>query len=184
MTRHPKAAGIASASVFVAGIALAAVGTLEGVLYTQAQVMRSPDVIDYLGPAFVEGLRLAFAQFVPIAVGVFVSLWGIAPIRGTERLGGAILRSLLAVVIAVVLASLIAAIRIVADNQLSLNPGPGVEVDSRIYVLIAGSVVHSVWVAIAASAGLILAAGLGMWGWLRNSLVEPVETTERDPAAS
>jgi len=176
MTRHLKPAGIASASVFVAGIALAAVGTLEGVLYTQAQVMRSTDVLDYLGPAFVEGLRLAFAQFVPLAIGVFASLWGIVPIRGTERLGGAILKSVLAAVIAVVLATLIAAIRIIADNQLSLNPPPGVEVDSRVYALVAGSIVHSAWIAIAASAGLVMAAGLGMWGWLRRPLVEPVET--------
>jgi hypothetical protein len=160
--------------VFVAGIAFAAVGTLEAVLYMQAQTLQSPDVFDYASPAFGEGLRQAFAQYVPIAIGVFASLWGIAPIRGTERLAGAILKSVVALAVAVVLATIVAGIRIVADNQLALNPPEGVPVDSRIYVLIAGSIANSAWVALSASAGFILAAGLGMWGWLRHSLVEPL----------
>lgn len=111
---------------------------------------------------------LALWRLVPLALGAFLSFWLIAPLRPELRVGGVIGRSFVAVLIALVLVVIVTLIRLIADNQSSLNPSAGDPVDTRLYLLIGGTVVHDAWVTLSTTFLLVVATGLGAWGWMRD----------------
>ena len=174
--RHPEAAAIAAVSFLVVAVVVGVASGVIGVVYMQGQTLQSLDGFEYALPAFGQALPRILGMMLPVAVALFLSFWLIAPLRPELGLGAAIGRTLLALLIGLVLAVIIQAVMVIADNQLSLNPGPGQEVDDRIYLLIGGGLLNTTWTLFADTIGLALAAGLGAWGWLRRAAPVAPET--------
>lgn len=161
--RHPGAAAAASAALLVASLVLAIAGGVVGVVYTQGQTLGSLDGFDYALPALGFAVPYSLGRLVPLAVGVFLSFWLLLPLRPEQRLGGAIARIVAAALIGLLLAVAIDAVRMLAIDA-PVAPADG---DNRYYILILGTLAHNAWTLFADTVGLVLAAGLAMWGGLR-----------------
>ena len=168
LTRHPAVAAVAAGIILVVGVVVFVLTNIEGVVYVQAQTIRSIEALDYAGPVFGVTVPLALWRLVPLAAGAFISFWLVAPLRPELRVGGAIGRSFVAALIAIVLVIIVTVIRLIADNQSSLNPSAGNPVDTRVYLLIGGTVLHDAWVTLSTTFLLVVATGLGAWGWMRD----------------
>lgn len=166
--RHPAVAAVAAGIILVVGVVVFVLTNIEGVVYVQAQTIRSIEALDYAGPVFGVTLPLALWRLVPLSVGALLSFWLIAPLRPELRVGGVIGRSFIAVLVAIVLVTIVTVIRLIADNESSLNPPVGTSVDARVYLLIGGTVLHDAWTTLTTSFLLIVATGLGAWGWMRD----------------
>jgi hypothetical protein len=129
--------------------------------------VRSLEVLAYAGPAFGAGLRMSLGTVTPLAIGAFLSFWLVVPLAPQMRLIAVLWRCVVAVVVATLLVAVTTAIRIISGNQLALFPDAGGDVDPRLYVLIAVGILNATWVAVSTNFTLIVAAGLGIWGWLR-----------------
>ncbi|GAB2449890.1 hypothetical protein HD599_002131 [Conyzicola lurida] len=161
-SRHPGAAAAASLAVLVVAFVLSVLDGVVGVVYTQGQTLESLDGFDYALPALGWAVPYALWQLVPLTAGVFLSFWLILPIRPRHRVGQVVLRAFVALVIGVVVAGIVAAARLLATD-LPVNPSSG---DGRYYVLVVGTLAHSAWQVFSDTLGLVVAAGLAMWGWL------------------
>ena len=166
--RHIAVAAVAAGIILVVGVVVFVLTNIEGVVYVQAKTIRSIEALDYAGAVFVVTVPLALWRMVPLALGAFVSFWLIAPLRPELRVGGAIGRSFVAVFIALVVVVIVTLIRLIADNQSSLSPSAGNPVDTRLYLLIGGSLLHDAWTTLSTTFLLVVATGLGAWGWMRD----------------
>ena len=167
-TRHPRVAAVAAVVILVVGVVVFVLTNIEAVVYVQAQTIRSIEAFDYARPVLGVAVPLALWRLVPLAVGAFVSFWFIAPLRPELRVGSAVGQSFIAVLISTVVAIVVTVIRTVADNQSSLNPSAGNPVDTRVYLLIGGTLLHEAWVTLSTTFLLVVATGLGAWGWMRD----------------
>lgn len=167
--RHVGASAIAAGVVLAVFLVVAVLNGVEGVVYTQGRTMQSLDGFDYAAVALPVTVEYSLWRAVPLAIGVFLSFWLIAPVRPGIRLVTAVLRSLVAAVVGVVLVAATALARSIADNQLALDPGPGAAADDRVYVLIAASTVHETWMVFVDSFPLVIAVGLVTWAALGRS---------------
>jgi hypothetical protein len=165
-TRHPGAAAVSSGVLLLALFAIAVADGVIGVVYTQGRTLESLDGFEYALPALGAVLPFALWQTVPLAAGVFLSFWLVLPVRPQQRLGGVLLRSAVALLVGLALAIALEAVRLTASD-LPVNPTQGGAVDNRYYILVLGGLAHDAWQLFAGSLGLVLAAGLAMWGWLR-----------------
>jgi hypothetical protein len=101
-----------------------------------------------------------------MAVGVFLSFWLILPIRPTQRVGGVVLRTLVAVLIGLVISIVIEAVRL-TTSELPVNPyTQSGAMDNRYYILVLGGLAHDAWQLFAGGFAIVVAAGLALWGWL------------------
>lgn len=173
--RHPAAAAIAAGVVLVVFVVISVIDGVEGVVYTQGRTMQSLDGFEYAAVALPATIEYVLRRAVPLAIGVFLSFWLIAPVRPELRLVSVVLRSLVAAVVGAVLVAGTTLVRLIADNQSSLDPGPGVAVDDRVYLLIAGSTAHETWSVFVDTFPLVIAVGLATWAALgrRDTAVGP-----------
>ncbi|TBN56230.1 hypothetical protein EYE40_01805 [Glaciihabitans arcticus] len=165
--RHPLPAAIAAGVFLVLATLVGVTSGVIGVVYMQGVTMQSLDGFEYALPAFGQALPHTLGLMVPVAIGLFLSLWLIAPLRFGMGLGAAIGRTFLALVVGLILSVLVQAFLVLGQNQLALNPGGGEQPDDRLYLLIGGGLLNTAWTLFADTLGLALAAGLGAWGWLR-----------------
>jgi hypothetical protein len=166
--RHLAVAVVAAGIILVVGVVVFVLTNIEAVVYVQARTIRSLEAFEYAGAVFGVTVPLALWRMVPLAIGAFVSFWLIAPLRPELRVGGAIARSFVAVFVALVLVVIVTLIRLVADNQSSLSPSAGNPVDPRLYLLIGGGLLHDAWMTLSTTFLLVVATGLGTWGWMRD----------------
>lgn len=164
--RHPAAAAVATLVFFVVALVVTVLDGVSGVVYTQGQTLKSLDGFEYALPALGAALPFALWQLVPMAVGVFLSFWLVAPIRPGQRVGGVVLRTLVAVLVGLVLAVAVEAVRLTASD-LPVNPyTQGGAVDNRYYILVVGGLANDAWRLFAGTFAIVVAAGLALWGWL------------------
>lgn len=161
--RFPAQAATAAAVLLVVYVALSVVDGVEGVVYTQGVTMQSLDGFEYAGVAVGPTIEYALERGLPLALGVFLSFWVIAPLRPGLLIRSAVLRSVVAALVGVLLVAVTTLVRSVLDNQLGLNPGQGADVDERLYLLIAGGTAHEAWTVFADGVALVIAVGLGTW---------------------
>ena len=186
-SRHAGAAAVAAATLLIVAFVISVIDGVVGVVYTQGQTLKSLDGFDYAMPALGVAVPYALWQLVPLAAGVFLSFWLILPIRPRQRVGGVVLRAIVAVLVGLVIAVAVEAVRLTASD-LPVNPytQTGV-VDNRYYILVVGGLAHDAWQLFAGTFGLVMAAGLAMWGWLHTRpafgpLRHGSEPTEAAPA--
>ena len=163
--RHPGTAIIATLVFLVVAFVIAVADGVAGVVYTQGQTLKSIDGFEYALPALGSAMPYALWQLVPMAVGVFASFWLILPIRRHQGVGGVVLRGLVAVLVGVLIATVVAAVRLLASD-LPVEPSPTDPDDNRYYLLVIGTLANSAWQLFADTVGLVIAAALAMWGWL------------------
>lgn len=164
-TRHPAAVGVATLVYLVVAFVIAVLDGVAGVVYMQGQTLKSIDGFEYALPALGQAAPYALGQLVPMAAGVFLSFWLILPIRPQQRVGAVVLRALVAVLVGLLVATAIAAARLLASD-LPVAPSPTDPADNRYYILVLGTLANSVWQLFSASFGLVVATGLALWGWL------------------
>jgi len=190
-TRHPMAAAVAALVFFVVAFVVSVVDGVAGVVYTQGQTLKSIDGFDYALPALGWAAPYALWQLVPMAAGVLLSFWLILPIRSGQGVGGVVLRTLGAVLLGLLFATAVAAVRLLSAD-LPVEPSQTDPADNRYYILVLGSLANTAWQLFAASFGLVVATGLALWGWLhtrpvygplRHGSEEHAPAPERAPAA-
>jgi hypothetical protein len=166
-SRHPGAAAVASAALLLVAFLLAAADGVIGVVYTQGRTLESLDGFEYALPALGAIVPFALWQTVPLAAGVFLSFWLVLPVRPQQRLVGVLLRSVVALLIGLALATAVEAVRLTASD-LPVNPlTQSGAVDNRYYIFVLGGLAHDAWQLFVGTLGLVLASGLAVWGWLR-----------------
>ena len=173
--RHPQVAAVVAGAFFVIATVVGVASGVIGVVYTQGLTLRSLDGFEYALPAFGQALPHTLGMMLPLAIGLFLSFWLIAPLRARTGLGGAIGRSLIALLVGLALAVLVQAFLVLEQNQLALNPGGAEQPDDRLYLLIGGGLAHTAWTLFADTLGLALAAGLAGWGWLRTRVTSAAD---------
>lgn len=164
-SRYPAAAAVAVLMFLVVAFVIAVLDGVVGVVYTQGQTLRSTAGFEYALPALGQALPYALWQLVPMAVGVFVSVWLLLPVRPEQRVGGVVGRALVAVLVGLVVATAIAAARLLATD-LPVSPKQGGADDNRYYILVLGTLANSAWQLFSATIGLVVATALALWGWL------------------
>jgi len=163
--RHPGVAIIATLIFLVVAFVIAVADGVAGVVYTQGQTLKSLDGFEYALPALGSAIPFALWQLVPMAVGVFASFWLILPIRRQNRVGGVVVRGLVAVLVGLLIAAVVTTVRLLALD-LPVQPSQTDPTDNRYYVLVIGSLANAMWQLFSSSVGLVIAAALAMWGWL------------------
>lgn len=172
--RYPAVAAVAALSFFIVATVLGVAGGVVAVVYMQGQTLESLDGFDYALPALGQALPNTVTYTLPLAVGLFVSFWGIAPLRPGIGLAGAVGRTLVAMLVGLIIATVVYAAIIIGNNQSALNPPPGQEIDNRYILLVVAGIAQNAWTTFADTLGLALAAGLGAWGWLVRNRSVPV----------
>lgn len=163
--RHPGVAIIATLIFLVVAFVIAVADGVAGVVYTQGQTLKSLDGFEYALPALGSAIPFALWQLVPMAVGVFASFWLILPIRRQNRVGGVILRGLIAVLVGLLIADVVTTVRLLGLD-LPVQPSQTDPTDNRYYILVIGSLANAMWQLFSSSVGLVIASALAMWGWL------------------
>lgn len=169
----PGTAGLAALAVALIGPVLMVSLGVVGVLHSQLRSVRSLEVLDYFGPVFFDAVPRALWLFVPLAIGVFLSFWLVAPLRASLRLGQALQRSFVALVIGAVFGSVGTVIRTLAIGQPALAdpaPGGGFDVRQLLYLLanaLNTSITGFVW-----AFSLVLLCGVVLWNWLARNEAE------------
>ncbi|GAB3605840.1 hypothetical protein GCM10027413_12490 [Conyzicola nivalis] len=163
---YPGVAGVTGAVFLLVVFVVAVIDGVVGIVYTQGRTLESLAGFEYALPALGAVVPFALWQVVPLAVGVFLSFWLVLPIRPHQRVGGVVLRSIVALLIGLVIAVAVEAVRL-TTSDLPVNPTQSGAVDNRYYILVLGGLANDAWQLFASSLGLALAAGLAMWGWLR-----------------
>lgn len=126
----------------------------------------------YLGSVWSEQLRLSLVTLLPFAVGVFLSLWQLAPIGPELRLAHVVTRALLAAAIGaacvIVVVVLLGALGAVVGLPGAIWGGPstlGTAVESLGFRVLDG-VLGALRTLVAEATTVVLACVL-LWGWLQ-----------------
>ncbi|WP_411700543.1 hypothetical protein [Conyzicola sp.] len=165
-SHYAAAAAVTAAILALVAFVVAAADGVIGLVYTQGRTLESLDGFEYALPALGVTVPYVLWHVIPLAAGVFLSFWWVLPIRPQQRVGGVVLRSIVALVIGLAIAIAIEAVRL-TTSDLPVNPTQGGAVDNRYYILVLGGLANDAWNLFAGSFGLVVAAGLAMWGWLR-----------------
>jgi hypothetical protein len=164
-TRYPVASALSVLVFVLVAFAVSVIDGVAGVVYTQGQTLQSLDGFDYALPALGWAVPYALWQLLPMGFGLLLSFWLILPIRPQQRVGAVVVRALGALVIGLLLAIAVAAVRLLTSD-LGIQPSQTDPTDNRYAILVLGSLANTAWQLFAATLGLGVATALALWGWL------------------
>jgi hypothetical protein len=158
----------AGPALLAAGGVFAALLTLDflhGLLRTASLLTQTSG--DYLGEVWLAQLVGSVTGPLPFAIGIFLSLWQIAPIAPQLRLAHVVTRSLLATVLAVIVLWLVAFVPELVGELLtqSVYADPGAVLSQ-----LGGDAVTAVIVSLSTAVTdlpVALLGGILLWGWLQ-----------------
>ena len=169
ITKAMKRPGVVPAALTGAGVfaVLLLIGFVQALFTTLSVVATASIAGDYVGQLWVGQFVASVTGPLPFAIGVFLSLWQVAPIAPSLRLAHVVTRSILAALLGGAVMWIVFWVTLLVSDAASLAP----EFQGAIvFGKLGPDALQALFRALAVTAGYLPVAVLAailLWGWLQ-----------------